>query len=73
MTAPAVELRCPAGFRRLLAKVTGPLPVNDANLIELACGDCARRRRRDGQRVQRVLHRFNVAGQLVHTEVIDAR
>ncbi len=64
MTA-STDLRCPIGG--LLAKVTGhrPLHITDGNLIELACRDC---RRKLGAR--QVLHRFNVAGQLVESVVL---
>lgn len=58
----AVELRCVANHSRLLAKVRNPHIV-DGNLIEIACRDCAKATGAD-----RVLHRFNVLGELIETE-----
>lgn len=70
MTA-ALEMRCPTGPRRLLAKVRqqGGQPVYvDGSLIEFACNDCKRTRRVEGRPVPaRVLHRFNVLGEMVET------
>lgn len=73
MIAPAVELRCPVGPRRLLAilRQSGePLRVVPGNLIEFACADCRRELRRQGQDPSYVLHRFDVAGELVQTIVV---
>lgn len=68
-----VEIRCPVGPRRLLSKViaTGDSAhVVDGNLIEFACTDCARSLRRRGEDAGRVLHRFNLAGELVESQVV---
>lgn len=75
-----VEVRCPVGEElpngfcrpgRLLLKlrIAGELPsfVHPDNLIELACEDCRYRLRRAGVRVNRVLHRYNMLGELVET------
>jgi hypothetical protein len=75
-----VEVRCPVGEElpdgycrpgRLLLKLrlSGELPsfVQPDNLIELACEDCRYRLRKAGYRVRRVLHRYNLAGDLVET------
>lgn len=75
-----VEVRCPVGEElpdghcrpgRLLMKllVAGEVPsfVQPDNLIELACEDCRYRLRRAGFQVRRVLHRYNLAGELVET------
>jgi hypothetical protein len=72
VTVTEVEIRCPVGSMRLLAKVlrSGEACVNEElNLIEFACHDClrAQKRRAPGREVSRVLHRYNVAGQLVET------
>ena len=70
----AVELRCPVGPRRLLAilRQSGePIRVVSGNLIEFACADCRREQRRQGQAPEYVLHRFDVAGDLVETVVVD--
>ncbi len=64
-----VELRCEQNPSRLLAKVNDPVVV-EGNLIEIACTDCAKRRRRDGMMVRRVLHRYNVLGELIETEEV---
>lgn len=69
---PTVELRCPEGPRKLLAKtvISGIKPhIADGNLVELNCDFCKQELRRQGQRVTRVLHRFNLAGDLVESEV----
>lgn len=67
-----VELRCPLGPKALLAKVVklGDHAVRTTdNLLELACRDCARASRRDDPSVIRVVHRFNVLGELVESAV----
>lgn len=75
MTEPEiVEVRCPVGPRRLFAKLRlegGINPhVTEDNLVEFSCDDCKRERRARGERVFRVLHRFDFFGTLVQT-VID--
>lgn len=68
------EIRCPKHRSRLLLKVTGHVKVEDGmNLIEIACRDCRNERRDAGEHVQLVLHRFNVGGELVETEVVPFR
>lgn len=70
---PVVELRCPQGMGKLLAKahLEGPDPlVLPAGLVEVACSNCARARRAQGVFCTRVLHRFNLLGELVGTEVV---
>jgi hypothetical protein len=75
-----VEVRCPVphylpggdcipGKLLLKLRLSGEIPsyVYPDNLIELACEDCRTRLRRRGVRVRRVLHRFDLAGQLVET------
>jgi hypothetical protein len=75
-----IEIRCPAAVPlpngdcppgKLLMKllVSGELPsfVHPDNLIELPCDDCRGRLRKHGFRVTRVLHRFDLAGNLVAT------
>jgi len=63
-----VELRCDRNPSKLLGKVDRPVIV-EGNLIEIACYDCVKRLRKDGETVQRVLHRWNVLGELIETEV----
>lgn len=67
------ELRCDANPARLFAKIfldpSVESKVVDGNLIEFACRDCRRRLATD-QTPRLVLHRFNVVGDLVETEVV---
>ena len=68
-----VELRCPVGPRRLFAKLrlSGVRPpVTRDNLIELSCSDCRRSLSRAGRGVSLVLHRYDIVGSLVETEVV---
>lgn len=69
---PTVEMRCPVGPRRLLSKMllTGDRPHVVDGLVEIACDDCKKSQRRKDFLVQRVVHRFDMAGQLVESEVM---
>jgi hypothetical protein len=84
--AEYVEVRCPVDLEwpdgtcrpgRLFLKVKqagGSAHVDpDSNWMELACDDCKRRLVREGARVHRVLHYFNLLGELVDTRVEPAR
>jgi hypothetical protein len=75
-----VEVRCPVPKPlpsgdcrpgRLLMKLRlgGGIPsfVHPDNLIELACPDCKEAARQAGHPVKRVLHRYDLAGELVET------
>jgi hypothetical protein len=66
-----IELRCPVGPRKLLAKIRRagePIRVTDGNLMELACRDCSTTARRAGHPPNtRVIHRFNLLGELVES------
>lgn len=75
-----VELRCPQPFRspesgctpgKLFAKLrlAGEQPsfIHPDNLIVMACGDCKRQLKRRGQEVFRVLHCYDMAGNLINT------
>jgi hypothetical protein len=69
----AVELRCNANPSRLLGKIKDPdsgVEIVEGNLIEIACEWCKQSERMKGVRCRRVLHRYNVAGELVETEVV---
>lgn len=75
MTAPSeISLRCPLGPRKLLAKlrVSGEQPeVTSGNLLEMACQDCRRRLRSEGHSdIKLILHRFDILGELVETEIL---
>jgi hypothetical protein len=71
-----VEVRCPVGARSLLMKVRlegGTARRTDGNLLELSCRDCtqaARRRARANHLPEpvRILHRFDVLGQLIESD-----
>jgi hypothetical protein len=68
-----VEIRCPVGPRKLLSKllVSGEQPeIVDGNLIEFSCEDCRRIHRKRGEFYAHVLHRYNLAGELVETKKI---
>lgn len=76
-----LDLRCPQGgphgdeTGKLLARLqlAGETTwVQPDNLIELACHDCRGRLRKQGRDVARVLHRFNMAGELVTTLVVES-
>lgn len=75
VSSSSVELRCPVGPRRLLAKMLqrGQVPaVAEGNLLEFACADCRRLRRQEGEGVALVLHRFNLAGDLIESVVVPS-
>ena len=76
------EIRCPLGPKKLLAKMrVDPNADLDAkrivdNLLELSCRDCTKTARREAvERGQepplRVLHRYDIAGDLIETVVED--
>jgi hypothetical protein len=75
-----IEVRCPVPYPlpdghcrpgRLLLKLrlSGEFPsyIQPDNLIELSCEDCRFRLRKAGYQVKRVLHRYDLAGNLVAT------
>jgi hypothetical protein len=79
-----VEVRCPVpkplpgggcrpGHLLMKLRLNGQVPsfVHPDNLIELACEDCKYFARTAGRPVRRVLHRYDLAGQLVSTLVVE--
>lgn len=75
MTERIIDIRCPEDPRRLFLKLRqdGEVPhVTDGNLIELACGECKRSRRLTDPTVIRVLHRYDLSGDLIETKVETA-
>lgn len=64
---PVVEIRCDKFKRRLFGRLLTEegLTIVPGNLFEFSCRDCAK-----AERAVRVLHRFNVLGELVETEVL---
>lgn len=73
--ANIVDIRCPVGPKRLLAKMRNAgIPPSfdpDANVVEFSCSDCARALRKTGRDVGRVLHRYNFVGDLVESVIQD--
>lgn len=69
-----VDLRCPNVPGRLLAKVRQAQDhsaIVDGNLLELACRDCRSIiAGQEGKKPTLVLHRFNVLGALIESEII---
>jgi len=69
-----IEIRCPVGPRRLFLKMKseGLTPeITSGNLIELSCTDCKRLLRvKHGLNCRRVLHRYDLAGELVETQLV---
>jgi hypothetical protein len=66
------DLRCPIDSRRLFGRVRGAQIVA-GNLIEIACDDCRKTARRNGQvDVSLVLHRFNVLGEHIESETVTS-
>lgn len=64
------EIRCPEDPRRLFSKLIqegGKPVITDGNLIEFACQNCKKTLLSRGVEVSRVLHRYNIAGELVET------
>lgn len=72
MTAD-VEFRCVAYpsvlFGRLRLGEEG-VRIVEGNLVEFACRSCRRELSRSGGTADLVLHRFNLLGELVETEVV---
>ena len=64
---PVIDVRCDKFQRRLFVRLlTTEKPVIvEGNLLEFACRDCAKL-----EKAERVLHRFDVAGELVETEIL---
>ena len=70
-----IEIRCPVGPKRLLAKLLqegGKPHIVEGNLVEFACDDCKKVQRRTKPSVVRVLHRFNLLGDCVQTLQVEA-
>jgi len=63
-----VELRCEANPRRMFARllIEKKPSIVPGNLLEFACRDCERT-----AVGKRVLHRFNVLGELVETLIVN--
>lgn len=64
---PMVDLRCPESMGKLLGR-TRPVLHADG-VVELACNNCARAYRRAGLPAGAVVHRYNLLGELLATEI----
>lgn len=65
-----VDLRCPVDSRKLFGRLLlGDAEIVEGNLIEIACDACKRNQRTLGKDVDLVLHRYNVLGKHVETEI----
>lgn len=81
MADATVDLRCPEPVTRngychpgkLLAKLrlsgVAPSFVHPDNVIEMPCEECRYRLRREGRKVRKVLHRYDLLGGHVSTLV----
>lgn len=67
-----VDIRCPVGPKALLMKLrqSGEAPkYSPDNLLEISCRDCTRNARQFDGGVKRVVHRFDLSGQLIESAV----
>lgn len=69
MDEEMLDLRCPVSPSKMFARMRSGMVV-DGNLVEIACPECARRYRKGGDNVSRVLHRYNVLGDCIETEIV---
>jgi hypothetical protein len=70
---PTVDIKCPVGPQKLLMrlKLDGKRPsIVEGNLLELNCDECKKNMRRQRMAVVRVLHRYDLLGRLIETEVV---
>lgn len=64
-----IDVRCPVDTRRMFARMRSGVTV-EGNLVEVACPECARSLRKMGESdVVRVLHRYDILGECIETEV----
>lgn len=69
-----VDLRCPVGPRKLLARLVaagGRPSIVPGNLMELHCRDCSREEKIDDPGILRILHRYDLSA--VVPGDVDAR
>lgn len=72
MSSTALDLRCDQNPKRLLARIRDPeagVSIVEGNLIEVACDYCKSEARRRDSTIKLVVHRWNVLGELIETEV----
>lgn len=73
MTGSAVDLRCPVYSYRMFARILSEgTVVQPGNVTEVSCDECRKARRKQGEQVSLVLHRFNPLGEHIETVVVPA-
>lgn len=60
-----VEIRCPDRFRKLFLVLTSEFLPTEGSYMEIACYDCARDKRKNGEPVVSVFHYYDSAGKYV--------
>lgn len=65
-----VEIRCPGKFRKLFLVLTREFLPEPGKYMEVACGDCTREQRKEGNFAKSVLHYYDGSGAWVNTKVI---
>ena len=78
MTEPYwVEVRCPLGNKRLFGKLLVDPALKElspriveGNLVEFACAECRKLLASKGEDVARVLHQYNIMGELVRSRLV---
>lgn len=70
MADAMLDVRCPVDPRRLFMRMARGV-VCEGNLVEVACRECASRLRRDGEPdVRQVLHRYDISGECIESEIV---
>lgn len=68
--AERVEIRCPGKFRKLFLVLTKEFLPADGTHLHVACGDCARERRKGEPSIKQVIHSFDLKGTCTRTEAV---
>jgi hypothetical protein len=75
MSETVTEVRCPVGPRRLFMRMKQagerPAYIHPENWVEFSCYDCRRELRQRGKDVKRVLHRYDLSGELIETLTVE--
>lgn len=73
-----VEIRCPLGNQRMFGKLLVDSQLSkesprvvEGNLVEFSCSECKRTLHSRGMTLSRVLHRYNILGELVESILVD--
>ena len=69
--SPATEIRCPTEYRRMFGKLVrrGEDVTVVENLLEFSCRSCTKEQKAADPAIVRVVHRYNIAGELIETAV----